>query len=412
MNDKVNELEKQCCKLEAEVRSKQLELSSLEDLIVIRDTLCKDLQEKLSNKEANLEETHQQLEMVKGHHALALEANESIRREYKAELEALKIRLEEEKLLILNKCKIEQDKIKESYESTIESIKSQMTTDKLEAVQQLQHQLNNKECEMQAKLEKLEEAAHEKLRICEIQFEERSRNLQDHCDHQGKKIQYLETDTKELKQKLNNLEEQTGSLRKEINNLKNENELLNNEKGSLTNKLNKLNNDFKQKLIDFENEKNKLVLDVDKALKDRTKFEMSLSVTRDIVEVLTMRLRESDSELEHLENEVKMLSNAKDTVEAELSTCKHKLNNTIMECNEYKEALVNILKSKAALTKEHNRIMEHNVTLIESLQNVEIEAYRELGSIKNELIEDVEILRKESDTQIRMLKEEVLLLRQ
>lgn len=78
-----------------------------------------------------------------------------------------------------------------------------------------------------------------------------------------------------------------------------------------------------------------------------------------------------------------------------------------MECNEYKEALVNILKSKAALAKEHTRIMEHNVTLIESLQNVEQEAYRELGTIQNELIEDVELLKKESCSQIQVLRDEV-----
>ncbi|KAJ0179257.1 hypothetical protein K1T71_004969 [Dendrolimus kikuchii] len=407
LKNKITELESHCCKLEEEMRNQQLELSSLEGLIIIRDTLCKDLQEKLTNKETCLEETRQQLEMVKGHHALALEANESIRREYKVELEALKIRLEEEKQSILNNCKVEQDNIKMNCNSTIELIKTQMMTDKLEAVQQLRQQLINKECEMKAKLEQLDEATHEKLRICEIQFEERSKNIQDHCDQQEKKIQYLEKETNDLKHKLNILDEQSVNLRKEINSIKNENELLSNEKSNLTNKLDKLNDDFKQKLIDFENEKNKLILEVDKALKEKNKFEMSLSVTRDIVQVLTLRLRESDNELEHLENEVKTLSNSKGALETELSTYKQTLNNTVMECNEYKEALVNILKSKAALTKEHNRIMEHNVTLIESLQNVEIEAYRELGTIKSELIEDVEMFRKESDSQIKMLKEEV-----
>ncbi|KAJ8724939.1 hypothetical protein PYW07_015897 [Mythimna separata] len=407
LKNKIFELENQCEKLEQEVTDKQLELRSVEEVITIRDSLCQDLQQKLTNAETDLEETRQRLEMVKGHHALALEANESIRREYKVELETLKIKLEEEKQTIINKSKLDQENIKSNYKTFIETLKSQMLKEKFEAVEELQQVLITKEAEMKAKMEQIDEATREKLRLCEIQFEERTRNIRDLYSEQQKKIQYLEDDIKDLKYKITLTNEEKMTLQKELNNLKNENDALNNEKLTLIKEKDEMTEESKRKLIDFENEINKLTVAVDKAVKDKNKFETSLSVTRDIVEVLTMRLRESDNELEHLEDKVQTLLNTKEILENEVENYKSTLNNTAMECNEYKEALVNILKSKAALAKEHNRIMEHNVSLIESLQNVEKEAYRELGSIKNELIEDVELLKKESSSQIQSLREEV-----
>lgn len=407
MNNKIYELEKQCQKLEQEVTDKQLALRSVEEIITIRDSLCQDLQLKLTKAETDLEETIQRLEMVKGHHALALEANESIRREYKVELETLKSKLEEEKQTIINKSKSDQENLKSNYKSLIESIKNQMLKEKDEALQELQHELISKDNEMKAKIEQINEATREKLRLCEIQFEERTRSIQDDCTQQQIKIEYLENEARDLKYKITIISEEKMSLQKEMNSLKVENESLNKEKQILIEERDELKEDAKKRLIDFENEKNKLTVEVDKAIKDKNKFETSLSVTRDIVEVLTMRLRESDNELEHLEDKVQTLMNTKEILENELENYKTTLNNTAMECNEYKEALVNILKSKAALAKEHNRIMEHNVSLIESLQNVEKEAYRELGTIKNELIEDVELLKKESNSQIQLLREEV-----
>ncbi|XP_050362767.1 myosin-3 [Nymphalis io] len=401
------ELQKQCEKLENEVSDKQVELSSLEEVITIRDSLCTDLQKKLTDVETCLEETHQRLEMVKGHHALALEANESIRREYKAELETLKTKLDEEKQTIVAKSKADQENLKLKHNSLIDSIKSQLKKEKDEKVQELLHAMVAKDKEMKAKLEQIDEATQEKLKLCEIQFEERSRHLQEHWTQQQREIQCLEVEIKELKHSLQLNEEKNAALNKEIKNMQNENDILRNEKSNLMQDLEVMRDESKKKVIDFENEINKLTVEVDRAVKEKNKFEMSLSVTRDIVQVLTMRLRESDNELEHLESQVQTLTNSKEVLESELATFKNTLNNTVLECNEYKEALVNILKSKAALAKEHNRIMEHNVSLIESLQNVEKEAYRELGSIKNELIEDVEIIKKESKSQIQMLREEV-----
>ncbi|XP_013185599.2 interaptin [Amyelois transitella] len=407
MKSKIFELELQCDRLEQEVSNKQLELSSLEEVIAIRDSLCQDLQAKLTTVERNLEETRQRLEMVKGHHALALEANESIRREYKVELEALKTKLEEEKQIIMNKSKVEEDNMKSKYNELIDSIKSQLIKERDETVSELKHEIEVKEIEMKAKLEQINESTHEKLRICEIQFEERSRSMQEHCEKLQNKAKYLEQEEKELKYSLALAEEQNMTLQREFKKLQNDNELLRNEKNAMSKEIEDLKEDSKKKLIDYENEINKLTVEIDKSTKEKTKFQMSLNVTMDIVQVLTRRLRDSDNELELLEDKVKVLTNSKEQLENELESYKSTLNNTLMECNEFKEALVAILKSKAALAKEHNRIMEHNVTLIESLQVVEKEAYRELGSIKNELIEDVELIKKESQSQIQMLREEV-----
>lgn len=396
----INKLERQCEKLENEVSSKQVDLSSLEEIITIRDSLCADLQKKLTDTESCLEETRQRLEMVKGHHALALEANESIRREYKLEIETLKSKLDEEKQVIINKYKIDQDNLKVKYNTIIDEIKTQLHKEKDDKIKELEHALFAKEQEMKAKLEQVEEASHEKLRLCEIQFEERSQHLQEHWSQQQKEI-------KDLKHLLDIKEEKHVALLSEIKNMQNDIDNLKFEKNNLIKELESLKEDTKKQVIKFENEINKLTMEVDKITKEKNKFEMSLSVTRDIVQVLTMRLRESDNELEHLEGQVQTLTDSREILESELATYKNSLNNTLLECNEYKEALVNILKSKAALAKEHNRIMEHNVSLIESLQNVEKEAYRELGSIKSELIEDVELIKKESNSQIQMLRDEV-----
>ncbi|XP_013175469.1 PREDICTED: uncharacterized protein PFB0145c-like [Papilio xuthus] len=405
--EEIRKLEAQCDKLEKEVSSKQVELTALEEVIVIRDSLCQDLQNKLTDMNICLEETKQRLEMVKGHHALALEANESIRREYKAELESLKTKMDEEKQAILSKSKTEQENIKSHYKTLISSIREQSIAEKDAEIAVLQDKLVTKEREMKAKLDQVQEAADEKLKLCEIQFEERSRSIQEHCSLNEQQIRNLESEIKDLKYKLIISEDHKSKAHNQILYLEKENSNLKIEKSKLAQELVQLKEESKKNVIDYENKINKLTLEVERAIKDKNKFEMSLSVTRDIVQVLTMRLRESDTELEQLEGKIQSLTNSKEAVETELTTCKKTLDNTLLECNEYKEALVNILKSKAALAKEHNRIMEHNVTLIESLQNVEKEAYRELGSIKTELIGDVEILKKESDSQIQMLREEV-----
>lgn len=407
LKQRILELEQQCDILEQEVTDRQLQLRSVEEVITIRDSLCQDLQQKLTTAETDLEETQQRLEMVKGHHALALEANESIRREYKLELETLKAKLEEEKQAIINKCKVDQEALKLKHNNLMESIKTQLLREKNDAIQELQLELDNRVKEMKAKLDQIEEAAHEKLRICEIQFEERSQNIHEHYAQQLINLQSNENEIRELKYNLALVEEEKIILQKEINNLKYENDSLTKDKLSLVKERDEIKEESKRKFIDFENEINKLTAEIDKVVKEKKRFETSLSVTRDIVQVLTIRLRESDNELEVLEDKVQTLTNSNEILESELNSYKTKLNNTAMECDEYKEALVNILKSKAALAKEHNRIMDHNVSLIESLRNVEKEAYLELGSIKSELIEDVELLKKESNSQIQFLREEV-----
>lgn len=407
LKQRILELEQQCDILEQEVTDRQLQLRSVEEVITIRDSLCQDLQQKLTTAETDLEETQQRLEMVKGHHALALEANESIRREYKLELETLKAKLEEEKQAIINKCKVDQEALKLKHNNLMESIKTQLLREKNDAIQELQLELDNRVKEMKAKLDQIEEAAHEKLRICEIQFEERSQNIHEHYAQQLINLQSNENEIRELKYNVALVEEEKIILQKEINNLKYENDSLTKDKLSLIKERDEIKEESKRKFIDFENEINKLTAEIDKVVKEKKRFETSLSVTRDIVQVLTIRLRESDNELEVLEDKVQTLTNSNEILESELNSYKTKLNNTAMECDEYKEALVNILKSKAALAKEHNRIMDHNVSLIESLRNVEKEAYLELGSIKSELIEDVELLKKESNSQIQFLREEV-----
>lgn len=407
LKQRILELEQQCDILEQEVTDRQLQLRSVEEVITIRDSLCQDLQQKLTTAETGLEETQQRLEMVKGHHALALEANESIRREYKLELETLKAKLEEEKQAIINKCKVDQEALKLKHNNLMESIKTQLLREKNDAIQELQLELDNRVKEMKAKLDQIEEAAHEKLRICEIQFEERSQNIHEHYAQQLINLQSNENEIRELKYNVALVEEEKIILQKEINNLKYENDSLTKDKLSLIKERDEIKEESKRKFIDFENEINKLTAEIDKVVKEKKRFETSLSVTRDIVQVLTIRLRESDNELEVLEDKVQTLTNSNEILESELNSYKTKLNNTAMECDEYKEALVNILKSKAALAKEHNRIMDHNVSLIESLRNVEKEAYLELGSIKSELIEDVELLKKESNSQIQFLREEV-----
>ncbi|XP_068627861.1 putative leucine-rich repeat-containing protein DDB_G0290503 [Battus philenor] len=407
LNQDIIKLENLCSKLEKEVSSKQVELTALEEVIVIRDSLCQDLQNKLTDMNTCLEETKQRLEMVKGHHALALEANESIRREYKAELETLKNKMEEEKQVIISKSKTEQESIKSHYKSLITKISEELVNEKNVVIAELNDKLAIKDQEMKAKLEQIEEATCEKLKLSEIQFEERSRSIQEHWSLQENQIQCLESEMKELRYKLSLSEDHNKKIHNQLICLEKENESLKSEKTRLADQLNELKEESKKTVIEYENKINKLTVEVEKTIKEKNKFEMSLSVTRDIVQVLTMRLRESDAELEHLEAKIQSLTNSKESTESELLKYKNTLDNTVLECNEYKEALVNILKSKAALAKEHTRIMEHNVTLIESLQNVEKEAYRELGTIKTELIEDVELLKKESNSQIQMLREEV-----
>lgn len=407
LNNTIKLLERHCQSLEEELCSRQVELASMEEMIGIRDSLCQDLQNKLTDIETCLEETKQRLEMVKGHHALALEANESIRREYKAELETLKAKIEEEKLSIINKSKIEQDSIESMFLNQIQSIKDEHEKEKGDIINDLQQQILGKDNEMKAKLEQIHEATHEKLRLCEIQFEERCRDIQEHWAQQQDNIQYLEKETSELKYSLNMAEERNIKLQSEINNLKTKNDVIADEKHMLMKEVDDLKDDYKRKEIEYENKMNKLAAEVENVLKEKNKFELSLFVTRDIVHVLTMRLRESDSDIDLMESNIQTLTNAKKLLEDELVKYKASLNTAMLECNEYKEALINISKSKAVLAQEHTRIMEHNVSLIESLQSVEIEAYRELGSIKNELIEDVELLKKESDAQIKILKDEV-----
>ncbi|XP_041973153.1 interaptin-like [Aricia agestis] len=403
----IQKLQNQCKSLEEEVNSKQVELTSLEDVITIRDSLCADLQKKLSDVESCLDETRQRLEMVKGHHALALEANESIRREYKLELETLKSRLDEEKQAIISKSKADLENLKINYTNIIETLRNQIANEKDDKIYELQKLLASKEKEMKAKLEQVNEASREKLKLCEIQFEERTSSLQEHWSQQQILIKELENEVANLNIKINENIESKADLQKKITDLQDERNTLELNLEQLQRELKEIKEDSKNKTTNMENEISNLKLEIDRVTKEKNKFEMSLSVTRDIVQVLTMRLRESDNEVEHLEKQVQTLSHTKDVLEEELATYKNSLNNTILECNEYKEALVNILKSKAALAKEHNRIMEHNVTLIESLQNVEKEAYRELGSIKSELIEDVELIKKESSSQIKMLRDEV-----
>lgn len=372
-------------------------------------TIIKQLNQHLEEQVSQIQLLMKNIVLIQSHHTLALDANESIRHEYKVEIDALRAKHNDEIALMEKQHKAHLESERNKYSEMVqESEKSH----------RLEMARKEKDCSL--KINQIEETSAEKLKLCEIQFEERYDELQSYADsqiHKEKELTLKELEecqkhavsqsmyymhqTTEWKKLIETSDINAKHYSDEIHSLR----IRYDEKQCY---LEKIENQLKEVEHQAEDQKStydkrtvELQNEIDRINKEKMKFTVTLETTRQAVEVLSARLRNSDDDVDKFKNKLDDAMSLNVKYETEISKLKEEFNNFKKE---YNDLLTCIVESKAALDKNHQSILKENSDLVESLSLLESDMTANINTLKIDLCYDIEQFKEHSQRTIDQLQ--------
>ncbi|XP_077297335.1 uncharacterized protein LOC143919035 [Arctopsyche grandis] len=372
-------------------------------------TIIKQLNQQLEEQVSQIQLLIKNIVMIQSHHTLALDANESIRHEYKVEIDALRAKHNEEIALME---KQHNDHLEAERNKYSEKIQEGEKSHRLE--------MARKERDCSLKINQIEETSAEKLKLCEIQFEERYDELQSYADsqiHKEKELTQKELEecqkhavsqsmyymhqTTEWKKLIEASDQNAKHYSDEAQALR----IHYDEKQCCLEKTETQLKEVERRAEDqksaYEKRIGELQREIDRINNDKMKFAVTLETTRQAVEVLSARLRNSDDDVDKFKTKLDDAVSLNAKYETEISKLKEEFKNFKKE---YNDLLTCIVESKAALDKNHQSILKENSDLIESLSLLELDMTANINTLKIDLCYDIEQFKEHSQRTIDQLQ--------
>lgn len=207
------------------------------------------------------------------------------------------------------------------------------------------------------------------------------------------KMVILESEIDHMKNIISDDENNLSKLSDRINELQQQN----NEKDSCINELQSNLQDTENKNKSIQELHNKTISglrdEIEKLNKEKTNFSVTLETTTQTVEVLGSRLRNSDEHVERLKVQLEDAVSLNTSYKSQLSNLRKEYDDFKTE---YNNVLITIVESKSALDKNHQKILQDNKDLVESLHTLETEVWSAISVLKNDLLNDIETIKKMS----------------
>nr|QFQ59532.1 miranda [Clogmia albipunctata] len=284
------------------------------------------------------------------------------------------------------------EKVIADSQRQIESLKSHrtedfVTKDSSNLVEYYEDEMKKLRCDQEKEVDRLNQVNEEKVRISEIQYEEKIKMMEmtwaqekqqwnsemQQCQKIAEsEIMQSEFEKRDLKAILDSANELMREKDEKIDQLE---AALKTEETTYV----KIREDIETEIAELKKINNALMT-------EKHNYQLTLNSTRSTVQILMERLKKSDTDVELLKTDIDLMTIDKSNMEVEVNSLKEQLLKVGEEKEEYKTAL-NVLKSSAeALQKE----MKEKESIFEKLMTSEEETLATVNNIGQMFNEKVE----------------------
>lgn len=275
-------------------------------------------------------------------------------------------------------------KIKE-IESIFVLERAKLIADNMELVKKLKS--NN-----QKEIERINELAEEKIRISEIQFEQKLSAMETTIEQSILQEKYMWKSELDKCQKIAEAEivqcefekQDLKTLLHSANELmRDKDETINNLRVQLQNE----NLNYLKLRDEFENEIKETRKECSRIMTEKYNYQLTLNNTRSTVNILMERLKKSDTDVEILKNELDLLTEEKLKEETRNNKMAEELMQLRNEADEYRNALAALRMSSLALERE----VKEKESVFEKLMTSEeetLETVNKIGKLFNDKLEE------------------------
>lgn len=333
-------------------------------ILAEKEELLRELRDEVATKDIDMDGVRDEL-------------RDEMRDSFSAEINAVTKKYEQQ---IATTKELQDMKIKE-LESIFALEKTKMAKVNLDQCKQLQ-----------AELERSSETAEEKIRISEIQAEQRLRELESSIEQSIGHEKMLWKNEIDKCQKIAETEIMQCEFEKQDLKalLDAANELMKEKDDKLDELQQRLSNEvatFIKCRDDFEAELKEARKECNRIMTEKYNYQLTLNNTRSTVTILMDRLKKSDSDVEILKKEVECMQEAKLEAETRYIKIAEELQQLRTEADDYRKALTSLRNSSLALereTKEKESIFEKFM----SSEEETLETVSKIGKLFNEKIEE------------------------
>lgn len=275
-------------------------------------------------------------------------------------------------------------KIKE-IESIFVLERAKLIADNSELVKKLK--INN-----QKEIERINEIAEEKIRISEIQFEQKLNAMEATIEQSIMQEKFMWKNELDKCQKIAEAEIVQCEFEKQDLKtlLHSANELMRDKDetiNSLHSKLQNENVNYIKLRDEFENEIKETRKECSRIMTEKYNYQLTLNNTRSTVNILMERLKKSDTDVEILKNDLDLLTEEKLKEEARNNKLAQELIQLRIEADEYRNALAALRLSSLALERE----VKEKESVFEKLMTSEeetLETVNKIGKLFNDKLEE------------------------
>lgn len=279
--------------------------------------------------------------------------------------------------------------LKEMQSMKIKEIESMATLEKSKLIKDHSEDVANLKAGYECRLESNNEIIEEKIRISEIQFEQKLKCIETSAEHsldQEKRLWKTEMDKcqKIAETEIMQCEFEKHDLKTLLSSA---NEMMK-EKDDV---IEELNNKLKQEIEninkireDFETEVNEARKDCSRVMTEKYHYQITLNNTRSTVNILMERLKKSDTDVELLKDELELLSVSKTVLEDENLQLSGEISQLKNDIEEYKTVLTALRNASIALERE----VKERDSVFEKFMSSEEETLETVNKLFNDKLEE------------------------
>lgn len=244
----------------------------------------------------------------------------------------------------------------------------------------------------QSEIERTNELAEEKIRISEVQFEQKLHAMESTIEQSIMHEKYMWQTELDKCQKIAEAEIVQCEFEKQDLKtlLQSANELMRDKDetiGELQTKLNQENANYFKLREEYENEIKETRKECSRIMTEKYNYQLTLNNTRSTVNILMERLKKSDTDVEILKNDLDLLTEEKVKEEARNIKMAEELVQLRADADEYRNALAALRHSSLALERE----VKEKESVFEKLMTSEeetLETVNKIGKLFNDKLEE------------------------
>lgn len=279
--------------------------------------------------------------------------------------------------------------LKEMHSMKVKEIESMATLEKSQLIKDHAENVINLKKEYECRLEQNNEIIEEKIRISEVQFEQKLKSIETSAAQSLEQEKHLWKSELDKCQKIAETEIMQCEFEKQDLKtlLSSANEMMKEKDDVIVELKNKLKQEIENinKIReDFETELNESRKDCSRVMTEKYHYQITLNNTRSTVNILMERLKKSDTDVELLKDELDSLNETKAALQTQNLELSAEISQLKDDIEEYKTVLTALRNSSLALERE----VKERDSVFEKFMSSEEETIETVNKLFNDKLEE------------------------